>query len=472
MREIRGYEAWMRVLMDQDMPTLNAVVREICEHSGSDTCHADELTAIILRDATLTSKVLKIANSIHYNHSFTPIKTVSRGIVQLGFDNVRNIALTTSLVDGFLTGHFKMLLIECLAKSFHAAVQARALVPLLNHDQKEQVFIAALLRNVGELALLASGREVAELFVVRRNQNPADELHLAQSLLGVDIQQLNNGVIKAWALQDLVLYAGDQKPHSNAISSAITLGVELSRYIHKGLQSPEMLKLYPQVAAMNRISLSAAAAHVRKMAEEAALIAQCYGVNTTLVKMQAESHVSSSAPPPDDHAFQKQLNQLLRLMFEGVGLAKIFQVSLECLAQGSGIARLGIATVNYTSKTLAFQYVAGKDTLIWRQHVHIGLDKLGKQELLYAFLQAQKPLWYQPAKGKQELGALQALCRNGDILLAPIKIDNRLFAVIYADAAEQQLSARQFEDFQLIGNQLNLILKTTGNNAHQNLAPS
>ena len=44
-------------------------------------------------------------------------------------------------------------------------------------------------------------------------------------------------------------------------------------------------------------------------------------------------------------------------------------------------------------------------------------------------------------------------------MLAPLKIDKRLVAILYADGVERKLTARQFEDFQLIANQLNLILR-------------
>jgi HD-like signal output (HDOD) protein len=182
MGELRGLEAWMRTLSEQDMPTLNLVVKEICELSEDNDCRADDLTKIILRDANLTSRVLKISNSIHYNHSFTPIKTVSRAIVQLGFDNLKNITLASSLIDSFLKGKPKALLIQSLAKSFHAAVQARALVPYITGEHKEQVFIAALLRNIGELALLATGRQAAEQFVTERNLTPENEASISRIL--------------------------------------------------------------------------------------------------------------------------------------------------------------------------------------------------------------------------------------------------------------------------------------------------
>ena len=124
MGEIRGLDAWILILSELDLPTLDAVVKEICELSEDDKCRADDLTTIILRDADLTSKVLKIANSVHYNPSLTPIKTVSRAVVQLGFDNLRNITLTTTLINNFLKGKPKSLLIKSLARSFHAAVGA------------------------------------------------------------------------------------------------------------------------------------------------------------------------------------------------------------------------------------------------------------------------------------------------------------------------------------------------------------
>lgn len=173
MSDIRGLDAWMHTLNEQELPTLNSVVKEICELSANAKTRADDLTEIILRDVNLTSKVLKIANSVHYNASFNPIKTVSRGIVQLGFENLKNITLAATLIDSFLGGKPKQLMIRSLARSFHAAVQAKAMVAHLNSDYREQVFIAALLRNLSDLALITTGRPVVEEFNLARDKDTA-----------------------------------------------------------------------------------------------------------------------------------------------------------------------------------------------------------------------------------------------------------------------------------------------------------
>ncbi len=149
----------MTTLAEQELPTLNAVVREICELSENEKCRAEDLTKIILRDADLTSKVLKIANSVHYNPSFASIKTVSRAIVHLGFDNLRNITLATTLIENFLKGKPKTLLIQSLARSFHSAVQAKAMVPFLDGEKKEQILLLRFYATLASLPLSLPGAQ-------------------------------------------------------------------------------------------------------------------------------------------------------------------------------------------------------------------------------------------------------------------------------------------------------------------------
>jgi HD-like signal output (HDOD) protein len=463
MGELRGLDAWMRTLADQDMPTLNSVVKDICELSEEDDCRTDDLTKIILRDANLTSKVLKIANSIHYNRSFMPIKTVSRGIVQLGFDNLKNITLASSLIDSFLKGKPKALLVESLAKSFHAAVQARALVPYITGEHKEQVFIAALLRNIGELALLSTGRDAAERFVIERNLHPENEVSISREHLGVDINQINRALIKEWSLGDLVRESSEDTVRPTTMACAVNIGSDLSKYIHKGVNSPEMEKIYQHIAKLCCITPAAAKLQVAQMAEEAAVIAKSYGVEVllqALPEVNLEEEFATEAPMErTGYEFQQYLNQIHKTMFDGGDISKIMQLSVTALFEGSGIPRVTISMLDYKAKSLDIRYVAGKGTSVWRQTVRIELDKLHKGELLHEFLRVQQAVWYQPSEGLKPLGALAVLTAKGDLMLAPLKVDKRLVAILYADGAEHKLAPRQFEDFQLIANQLNLILK-------------
>lgn len=461
MTEIRGLEEWMATLAEQELPTLNAVVREICELSENEKCRAEDLTKIILRDADLTSKVLKIANSVHYNPSFASIKTVSRAIIHLGFDNLRNITLATTLIENFLKGKPKTLLIQSLARSFHAAVQAKAMVPFLDGEKKEQVFIAALLRNISELALISTGRKVVENFIEARDQDPRAEHSLALEYLGVDTSLLSRHLIKDWTLGELLSEACENHVHSSAAARAVNLGNQISTYIHRGIKSAEMQKLCQQTASLCSVSLDDAKKQIMMMADEASVIAKIYGVEVLISSLPDPALIEEKQSPAGkpDYLFQQQLNHIHKAMLAGDDFPKITQLSLAALHEGSGIARVAILVVDHKNKMLDARYVVGKGTHLWRQHVKINLEQLHKGELLHDFLRNQQPLWYQPSIALKDMGALEMMGATGAIFLAPLLLNKRLMALAYADAETGVLSPRQFEEFQLIANQLNLMMR-------------
>lgn len=121
------------------------------------------------------------------------------------------------------------------------------------------------------------------------------------------------------------------------------------------------------------------------------------------------------------------------------------------------IARLAILVVDHKSKLLDVRYVAGAH--LWRQKVKINLEQLRKGELLHEFLRNQQPLWYQPLVEQKDTGALHMMEASGAIFLAPLSLNKRLMGIIYADAEAGDFNARQFEEFQLIANQLNLMMR-------------
>jgi HD-like signal output (HDOD) protein len=466
MSEIRGLDAWLSCLVDQELPTLNAVVREICEASQNELSRTEDLTKIILRDANLTSRVLKVANSVFYNPSFQPIKTVSRAIVQLGFENLKTITLASSVIETFLQGKPQEAIIKSMARAFHAAVQARAMVAHLDAENREQVFIAALLRNIAELALLATGKKVVVEFVEARNLYPENERSLAQEHLGIDLLSLNQHLIKDWSLGDVIMEATESRTNPSVRSRAVTLGNQLSKQIHKGMQHASITHLCEQVSRLCDISVDEARKQILLKADEASVIAKHYGADILVsalpdpaqLEETIEEEIEEVEDESDDYSFQQHLNKLHHLMLSGNNITEMTQAALLALYEGSKIPRSAIAVIDYKTKILDIRYVAGKGTHAWRQE-KITLERLLKGELLHDFLSTQKPVWHKAKQHLKVLGQLQVLGAKGDILLAPLLHNKRLLAIMYADGIDAHLKAKQFEEFQLIANQLNLMMR-------------
>ncbi len=462
MTEVRGLSGWMKVIGKQELPSLNTVVKAICDLSNSDDSSADDLTQIILRDADLTSQVLKVANSVHYNRSYSPIKTVSRAIVQIGYVDLKNIALASTLIDGFLGGKPKELLVQRLAVAFHAAVQARAIAKRLSGDDHEEVFIAALLRRVAELALLATGRTAAEQFIMARDQNPEDEHTLALEILGVGINTLNKALIKEWGLGDLVMQASENAHSTNSRVTAVNLGVSISLNITKGMNHTTMRKLCQEVGQLTDQPADQVRENILLMAEEASAVAATYGAERLLPALPDRNSIERADGLPEektDFDFQRYMNRMSQMMMEGFGTSEIMQLAVQALYRGSDIPRVAINLMSLKDKRLEPAYVAGDKSRDWRTAVKIDLSRLRKDESLHDFLRHQEITHYRPQGEEPPTGILGNVARGGDCMLAPIRAKDRLVGIFYADANGGALTPRQFEEFQLTANQLNMYLR-------------
>lgn len=152
----KGLSHWVTKLRTQNTPVLNNVIVELNAITGDEEADVNQMAEVILRDANLTSHVLRVANSVQYNYGKARINTVSRAVVLIGLKGMRAICISLLLIDSLLTGKSKQRVLDLMAQGFHAATQARNIVLKLDSDAAEEAFIAGLLYNLGEMAFWAA----------------------------------------------------------------------------------------------------------------------------------------------------------------------------------------------------------------------------------------------------------------------------------------------------------------------------
>jgi len=143
---------WIDDLSNNEMPIFGQTVQDIINVSENDISSALHLGEVVLKDASMTARILKLANSVHYNTTGRKFSTISQSIMMLGFNTVRNLSLTVSLIDRLSKGTQRDQLIKQMIRSMLASVQAQEIAKQAGDSKHEEVFIAALLFNVGELA--------------------------------------------------------------------------------------------------------------------------------------------------------------------------------------------------------------------------------------------------------------------------------------------------------------------------------
>jgi len=90
-----------RMKFKSEFPALPANIAELNTCLASDPMSAVVLANVVLKDHAITTKLLKLSNSPVFGIASGRIKTVSHAVVMLGFDAVRQIALSLMLFEQF-----------------------------------------------------------------------------------------------------------------------------------------------------------------------------------------------------------------------------------------------------------------------------------------------------------------------------------------------------------------------------------
>jgi len=189
-----------RMRHKSDFPALSDSVSAINKLTSSEHENANSLSETILKDYALTNKILRLVNSAFYRQAGGGnISTVSRAVIVLGFDTIRNIAITVllfehmqdkanvkELKETFLRANLAGLLAR---QSSHGALLGR---------QREEAFICALFHGLGQLlAQFYFPEEVAEISKLVEFKKLSERAAAVQ-VLGISLEDLGIGIAGSW----------------------------------------------------------------------------------------------------------------------------------------------------------------------------------------------------------------------------------------------------------------------------------
>ena len=138
----------------KELSTLPVVVSNVIRINQNPKSSAMEMGKAISQDQALTANVLKMVNSAFYGFP-RKISTITHAIVILGFANIKNVVLTTSIFEMFGSkkkdGQFD---IEGFWKhSLACGVASKAIAKRLGMRNLEEVFLWGLLHDLGKLVM-------------------------------------------------------------------------------------------------------------------------------------------------------------------------------------------------------------------------------------------------------------------------------------------------------------------------------
>jgi putative nucleotidyltransferase with HDIG domain len=137
-----------------NLPSLPMVVSTIVQLVKNPKTSADEITRVIKTDPSLTAKIFKLVNSAYYGFP-REIKTLSSAIMILGFNDVKNLAMSATVFEIFSDDNQNITFSrqKLWQHSVAVAVTSRMLAERSKYREPEEVFIAGLLHDIGKIII-------------------------------------------------------------------------------------------------------------------------------------------------------------------------------------------------------------------------------------------------------------------------------------------------------------------------------
>ena len=186
-------EAHLRSIVN--FPSPPGVAAHIIELARDPDIEMSKVAKPLSMDSALSTKILRIANSPLYAQR-RKSENLRQALVVLGLNATLTLALSFTLVKSLRAGKANGLSYPLYwRRALLAATAGRALADALRHPAAEEIFLAALLQDVGMLAL---DQCLPELY----RGLPAQDDHAAVAELELGRLQISHAEVGGWLMKN------------------------------------------------------------------------------------------------------------------------------------------------------------------------------------------------------------------------------------------------------------------------------
>ncbi|WP_230874661.1 HDOD domain-containing protein [Methylomonas sp. LL1] len=450
-KQARSLDEWAEVLRAEEMPIFSNTAQQIFVALDDKKKGAMELASIILQDPNLTAKLLRVGNSPYYNPSRQRISTVSRAIVILGLQMIRELTLACSFFEAILSSANKERANQEIALAIHAATQARALAILLRDESPEEVFVAALLNNIGHVVFwCSSNKQVVKIHQLISNSGLV-AAKAEKNVLGFSLADLGKKLSKSWHLGGLIESAINHPESSDKRIQTVCMGGRICEAIKQGWESEAMAACLKELHRLTGEPIELIKAKIKANTARAVDIAQQFGA-LDASRFISQEHggpavVLHEEERPDKKQLQFQVLQDITSHISGnIDLNVLFEMVMEGIYRGVEMDRILFMLLSPDKNSLSEKISLGWQKQADSDKFHVYNDDANGNVLFHA-LYDHDGQWLKPS----EHAALYTTQINMSLgrhecFVFPIRVEEKPIGLIYCDRGtrNQALTAEDF----------------------------
>lgn len=192
------------------LPSLPDVVLKIRKILESDSCDFERVSRAVSVDPVLVSRLFVLSNSAYYNRANIKIETLDGAIGRLGFEVVRNTAMSLAMKQLYSSDknsksarHLRAV----WARGMKLSSMAYAIAKTYGSLSHEAAYLCGLMHEVGKLYILTKAKDFPELL------GDSESLH---SVMEEWNPQVSKSIIESWGFPDEVAESADPATYVDA----------------------------------------------------------------------------------------------------------------------------------------------------------------------------------------------------------------------------------------------------------------
>lgn len=218
------------------LPSLGSIENALKELLQADQRYTSQIAEIIRRDPSLTSRLLRLVNSVYYGIS-RPIKNIEEAVFYLGVRQIRQLAMVTPIIEDFqkLANPRSFAWREFWRHCIGTALMTREVLDLVHSQKGEIDYVAGLIHDVGKIAMASAFPDHFAEIYHRRDTTCVDLLQVEREVLGIDHAALGAMYLKKQTLPDVFIeivqfhHQPELAPQHHPVVAAVNLSDLLVR---------------------------------------------------------------------------------------------------------------------------------------------------------------------------------------------------------------------------------------------------
>jgi HD-like signal output (HDOD) protein len=467
-------------------PALSTTITDINRIAASDSESVGKLTRTILRDVSITRKLLHVVNSASYSQFGGRIHTVSKAVLILGFEAVRSAAMSLVLLEFSKGQEQAKTMQDDIVSAFFAGLVSKSICAHMQIKNNEEAMICTMFQNLGRLLatffLYEESVRVSELMATGLSEDQA-----STKVLGVSYRELGVGMARQWNFPDRLVQGMQPvtardlttpKTDADKLKIAASLANELcntalgTNESQKAAALDALVKRYAGAIKLDSKSLTAAIdSGLKEMAESAPALnlpvknsaslntIKTWAGDSTEIATDAEDTVGTdtdvllqnvTAMDALDHSantihdaeqiLSAGIRDVTETLVSDFALNDVLQMVLETMYRGMSFSRTLIFIRDTKLNTMRARFGFGNNIeriipkcvfplALAPDVFHVALDKgvdIVIEDALAPKIVSRIPQWYQQTMTAKSF------------LLLPVMLKNQAIGLFYADSEQAE----------------------------------